>query len=471
MIPTADELAALLDRLANTSKTLAEADQQRAGAEKTRADAELVRAQAEEAGRLAQHKLDAAAADVDTKVIANQKARSDAEQARIDKLIAQLSGAVPDLSSLPKSSVTFSEGKVLRQGEAIGLALSKVAAEVAAKVEGALQCSDGGRPVLFVMSDAKIVAHLAGYWQIKGEADLLKTRFDEAEKAGNAALAASRKIATRMAVAPGTGLAVATMAGKALTQVASLFELEVAVTTAATDISAQTVQAAVIGKLLELSPGLVVHHQWTRVPLQASVLRIAVGDLIDLDIKAAQLSSRLATGIKALGDPAARLASAQKDAADKNKTPQERADAEQRVVEAEQDIKSLTGLKQARDDLNAVVQKALAFAERVTKVSDKTGESPLTLAFSVEPLTAQQPPHVLVLEGAKAECQQLLIKRRVFAPRLQVSAAVGVDYFLVRGEGLLACGHASAAASYHGKITGGGASWQGVAALGSASSA
>src|SRR5690349_6559093 len=155
MTLTPTELADLAKQLADTSKTLAEADKVRADAEKVRADAEQVRVDAEQDERLQQNALEVAAADLDTKVIANDKARWDAQAARTDKLIEQISGAVPDLGSLAKSSVTLAEGKALRQGEMIGLALDKVAAEIAIAVRTGVRELDP-LPPLFVVSDPRV---------------------------------------------------------------------------------------------------------------------------------------------------------------------------------------------------------------------------------------------------------------------------------------------------------------------------
>jgi len=474
MTTTPADLADLAEKLATTSKTLADADKVRAesdkvraDAEKVRADSDKVRADAEQDARLAQNKLDVAGADLETKRIANDKARWEAQSAKTDKLIEQISGAVPDLSSVAKSSVTFGEGKALRQGEMTGLAVAQVAKEIGKTVKEAVGGLDGEGTSVFVVSDVRVVTALAGYWQTTSEADLLHTELAQAIK--NAEEARERVGEPRARSLTGEAVLVAGAAiGKAATEVASLFELDVDVRTSDTDVAATSVQAAVIEQLLQGKDKVRVKHQWARVIDESSALLTLVKNLVALDIRAFTVDAELDAAIKTLGDPAADLAKAEKDAVDPKKTKDEHAAAEEAAESARTDLSRLNAFQTLRTRLAAVVEKAHAFALRITTTpTGATGaqDSPLAVALSVEPLTTDKAALVLVVGGGKAETHQMVVKRRILAPTVQTSTSVEVDYFLVQGDSVLAAGHAQASSSVHGRIKGSGSTWTENAAM------
>lgn len=383
--------------LAELEKKLAEAEQARANADKTRAETE--------------------------------KQRAELEAARIDKRIAQATGAVPDLSSLRPSTVTFAEGKALRQGEAISGALEKLAKAIAKDVTTRAQSATPAVTRIFVTSDAKVVSLLALYRQLKSEAELFTRELTSARVKADAVMV------RRAGFDAGAGLVCAAVAGKAVTELASLFELTVAGTTSATDVPAASVQAAVIGELLAVSPELQIRHQWTQPPATDSQLLAVLERLTILDVQAAEADARLDGMIKSLGE-----AAGQKE--------------------------ELGNLHDARNALLAVMTKARTFAERVTKVAEATGDSLLAVALSVEQLCEpDNASAVLVVGGARAETNQLLITRRIFSPRLQVSTTVEVDYALLADGRILASGHVGDSVSYFAKITPRGAQWTEVKPL------
>ena len=462
MTLTPAELAALAQSLADTSKTLADADKVRADAEKVRADAEQVRADVEQDRRLQQNALDVAVAELDTKRVANDKARWETQAARTDTLIEQLSGAVPDVGSLSKSSVTFAEGKALRQGELVALALGKVAAEIADAVAAVTRKLDPLAP-LFVVSDPRIVASLAAYWQIRNEAETLRSELTAAKTDAERALAPPtvvERVPPTDGLAAETVVVAAAVAGKALTEVASLFELDVDVTTSTVDIPATSVQAAVIKSVHATVPTRAVKHQWARIITDASLLLTAVKQLVGLDVQSFTVDASLDGAIKALGDPASDLAAAKKDAADEKKSPEEQRAARERADSARADLDRLGLLQAARTRLTAVVQKTRAFADRITAAPAGTQDSPLAVALSVEPLSAGRDlPMVLAVGAGTAETHQMVVKRRLLAPRIQVSTSVAVDFFLVKGDEVLAAGHHRAGSSVHARITRSGSTW------------
>lgn len=496
---TPSKLANLADKLATASKTLADADKSRADAEKVRADAEKVRADSdsvradtEKDRRLAQNALDAADADLDAKRIANDKARADNEVARVDKLIEQLTGAVPDLSSLSKSTVTFGEGKTLRQAESNARALSSIAAGIASQVREGLnprkktsdsggkqeeetEGSEGPAVTIFVTSETQLVASITSYWQLLEEAQVTINRLTEATSRANQLLGPEpRRIA--YAIAPGAATVAAAVAGKAITQVASLFELDVAVTTSDGDIPATAVHAAVIRELLRKpaagTPGVGttvrIQHQWARVPQESSALRAKVTSLIGADIDAAKATARIDQRVDGYDDVAKRLAAAHKAADDEAKASDLREQAKTDAEDAAKELRLLARLEEAQGSLAGAVAKAKAFADRITAVSDKTGTSPLMAAYAVEPLGASPNDwFVLVLDAAKVESYQMVVKRRVFAPRVQISTSVTVEFFLLNKDGVVAAGRPTASAAFVAKIARkGAAKWKSLDTFG-----
>lgn len=480
---TPSKLANLADKLATASKTLADADKVRADAEKVRADSDSVRADTEKDRRLAQNALDVADADLDAKRIANDKARADNEVARVDKLIEQLTGAVPDLSSLSKSTVTFGEGKTLRQAESNARALSSIAAGIARQVREGIdlttQPPDSEQPLknvtIFVTSETQLVASITSYWQLLEEAQVTINRLTEATSRANQLLGPEpRRIA--YAIAPGAATVAAAVAGKAITQVASLFELDVAVTTSDGDIPATAVHAAVIRELLRKpaadTPGVEttvrIQHQWARVPQESSALRAKVTSLIGADIDAAKATARIDQRVDGYDDVAKRLAAAHKAADDEAKASDLREQDKTDAEDAAKELQLLARLKEAQGSLAGAVAKAKAFADRITAVSDKTGTSPLMAAYAVEPLGASPNDwFVLVLDAAKVESYQMVVKRRVFAPRVQISTSVTVEFFLLNKDGVVAAGRPTASAAFVAKIARkGAAKWKSLDTFG-----
>lgn len=462
MSTTPEETAAdLAAKVGEAAKAFADAEKTRAEADKQRADTDKVRAETEADRRLAQNKVDVAGEDLKSKQIANDLARDQATAAHTDKLVEQLAAAVPDLASLGKSTVTFGDGKALRQGESTSLALTKVAQDVTAKVLAVVDKMNPKREV-FVVTDPSLVSALAAYAQLKFETSTLKQRVTEAKNAAEEALKPGAP-EVGIEVAAEVGIAVAAVAGKAVTQLASLFEIDVDVVSSATDIPAYTVQTAVMGKLVGARPDLKVRHEWARVVNTAdSALVNIIQELTALDIDATTIDALLDAAIKNLGDPASAVAQAEKDAKDDKKSADQRKEAEQAGQDAQLDLGRLAQLQTIRTALTAMLEKARAFAERVTKTPAAGGPSALAQAVSVEPLCAGSDFCVLILGGARAETYQVVVKRRLWFPRIETSTSVEIDYLLVCDQNVVAGGHQTASAAYAGTINGDGAAWNAV---------
>ena len=313
---------------------------------------------------------------------------------------------------------------------------------------------------VLVVSDPDLVSALAAYRLLKYEASTLKQKVVDAKSAASKALGGEDAPELEGMVAD-TGIVAAAVVGKAITQLASLFELDVDVAFSATDVPAVAVQAAVIEGLLTVCPGLRVRQQWSRVvnPDNSSLLK-EIEELIQLDIDVTPVGAQLDAAIKRLGDPAAKLAMAEKIVEDDKSTPQEKEDAAKLATEARKEITRLTQLQTVQTDLLAVLAKAREFADRVTKASDGRGPSALAKAVAAEPLAdTADTTCVLVIGGAKAETYQTLVKRRIFWPRIQTSTSVEVDYLLVHGEDVRAGGHRTASLAFAGHFGGSGAKW------------
>ncbi len=465
MTDTPKELADAVATLATASKSLADADKTRADTEKVRADLDAQKANAKIAS-------DAAAADLVSKQLANDKSRADLVSARTDKLIEQLTGAVPDLGAITKNGVTFGDGRALRQSEAIGLAVAKIAQQLSSDVAGALQNQgDDQETTLFVTAETSLVAAVAAYWQLVDEATLLTTMLGSAQADAAAALTPATEdnidIASAGLVGADVAMVGAAVAGKVITEVASLFEVDTSVTSNVSDIADLSVQAAVLHHLLK-QRHLDVRHHWTRVPQAASPLRAAVSGLIAGDIQAAVTDALLAAAICALGDPSAARDKALKDAANEKLSAEARARAKNDATSATAQIATLARLQTCRTRLEATVGKVKAFADRVSAPAPDKGPSALMAAYAIEPVSqAGDNPWVLVIGPAKAETYQMMVSRRLFSPRLHISTGVEVDYVLLHGARVRRAGHATASAAYSAKLKGNKPDWSRPDALSS----
>jgi hypothetical protein len=460
---TPEDPVVLITKLGEAAKALADAEKTRAEADKQRADAEKIRADLEAEQRLGQNKLDAAAEDLETKRIANWTARDQAVGARTDKLIEQLTGAVPDLTSIEKSSVSFREGTALRQGEAIAVALAGAAVDVANAVVAA--AAKARADTVFVTTDPDLITAVAACRQLGFEANLLEQRVRAAIDAAKKALKAKpprsggpvRELLSEAAI---VGAAVA---GKTITQLASLVQIDVDVATDTTELTAGTVQAAVMQQLVATSPELKVQHAWTRIASsETSALLKSLENLTTLDVDATTVGAQLDAAIKSLGDPAAKLAKAEKVQADEKATEQAKVQAAKDEAEARRDAPRLAALQAVSTDLVALLAKARSFADRITTLPETGGPSALARAVAIEPLTVTDDKVlVLCLAGGKAETNQMVVKRRIWWPRIQTSTAVEVDYLLVSTlDGQVWGGHAAAAVTNEGVINGKGLDWK-----------
>ncbi len=458
MTDTPKDLADAVATLATASKSLAEADKTRADTEKVRADLDAQRANAKIAS-------DAAAADLMTKQLANEKSRADLAAARTDKLIEQLTGAVPDLGAITKNGVTFGDGRALRQSEAIGLAVAKIAREVSTDVAEALHHQgDDTDTTVFITAETSLVAAVAAYWQLVDEATHLTATLASAQSDATAALTPAGvddiDVATTGFAGADVAMVGAAVAGKVISEVASLFEVDTAVTSSVSDIASLSVQAAVLQHLLK-HHHLDLRHHWTRVPDPASPLRTAVSRLIASDIQAAETDALLAAAISALGDPAAARTKALKDAANEELSAEERELARDNTDRATAQIATLATLQTCRTRLTATVAKVKAFADRVSApAADKVGPSALMAGYAIEPVSqADDNQWVLVIGPARAETFQMVVTRRLLSPRLHISTGVEVDYVLLHGARVRRAGHATSSAAYTAKLKGNKPDW------------
>lgn len=457
MTDTPKDLADAVATLATASKSLAEADKTRADTEKVRADLDAQKANAKIAS-------DAAAADLMSKQLVNEKSRADLAAARTDKLIEQLTGAVPDLGAITKNGVTFGDGRALRQSEAIGLAVAKIAQQLSTDVAEALQnLGDDKDTTVFVTAETSLVAAVAAYWQLVDEATHLTTILGSAQADATAALTPDTEdnidVATTGLAGADVAMVGAAVAGKVIGEVASLFEVDTVVTSNVSDIAGLSVQAAVLQHLLK-HHHLDLRHHWTRVPDTASPLRAGVSGLIASDIQAAETDALLAAAVSALGDPGSARDKALKDAANEKLSAEEQARARGDADRATAKIVTLATLQTCRTRLTAAVAKVKAFADRVSAPASDKGPSALMAGYAIEPVSqAGDNQWVLVIGPAKAETYQMVVTRRLFSPQLHISTGIEVDYVLLHGARVRRAGHATASAAYSAKLKGNKPDW------------
>lgn len=445
--------------------------------------------------------IEAAAADLLAKQLANEKARQELATTRTTALKDALTASVPDLAGTAAPVVGFSQGATMRQGEATGLALADAAAQIARSVAAAVEPpAEGGRTRIHVTSDPNLLTALVRHRQLVAEATLLRSALEAA--AGGAAAVLAPEVEgihekelldatgeprwaegfdldqdlgsvlgglTGAALTPSLGpaaLVAGPLLGEAATQVVSLLETQVDVRGERADIPARSVHAAVIAALLRAEVQLEVVHETIGTPPAESALIGLVTDLVRLDQELGRPALELDAAIADQGDPAADLAAARKsrDAAAEGSAARARAEADLR--DAATRAARLATLTGARTAVWAAVTAAAAYVERVSRTPDVGGASPLAAAVAVEPL-ADGATLVLVVGGASAESSQVMVTRRLAAPRLQTATTVEVDWFLVRGPVTVAAGRAGGSASFHGRIGRQGAVWQRVPGLGS----
>lgn len=489
-----DDLVAAFEKLLALEKSRAELETTQIANEQSRIALETTRISNDQARvsiettRLAQRQSELG---LETTRLSNAKADEENRAARVTNYRDQLSKAVPDFSSLAKNTVTFSDGRALRQGEATALALGTAAADVAAGLATAL--TDKSIPAdvpLFVTSDPNISTRLIGYQRIMDEGTVLEQELartsTELAEAAKLPDGGPRPFG---ALGPDLALAAAGALGTAITEVASLFEQDVAVRTAEFDVPAVTVHAAVISALLETEDMREVRHETLRAPVIAdSPLLAVVRRIIEGDLAAAELTKTVDDLVTALGDPAADLKKAKADlAAEKDQDSAKARSAQERIEQAEKDSDRLAGITPALAAVKAVVERMNAFTTRITGAPTGGGQTPLEAALSIEfavrpastavgdpPTPDEQQraaaaelavPFILVITGAKAESSQFVVTRRISAPRLQTAVAVGFDYFLVRGDRVHAAGRGIGNGAYHALIDKTGADWTSVGAL------
>ncbi|MFV0434492.1 MAG: hypothetical protein ACK5LO_10980 [Leucobacter sp.] len=479
-------------------------DDPRAAAEaaKIRAEAKKIEAEADQIQASTAQKTDTSATE--QKKAEEEEEEKDTGADAIKDLLDRIAKAMPDTKSFEKNSVTVTEDRILRRGEFVAEAVTDVANQIASDVwrivsgaEPRVETSDAPpKPQVFVTSDHRIVANLVLHRQMRAELQQLAAQLEQAVDAGKrltapaeqptefdvleaeqleAFLAHAREITVRLRAVPGSAplalspltaaAAVAPLIGDAVTAAASLLQYDTAVAADTADIPALTLQSAVIRGLTW--NGIEVIHEWARVapcvaaPQGEPSLLTDLEKLTTLDIAAAGELGVLASTISALGDPEAERTEAAKEIAQTKADSYEREAAIQRRAKAESNIERLEQLRTAQARITALVARAQAFVERITNTGDGASASPLALAHSIEPLVARGSElRVLVVGGANTQAEQILLTRRIFAPRAQVSVAAEATYLLLHDERVLTAGNAHASRSYFGRITWEGAIWK-----------
>lgn len=412
--PTLADVLAAIEKLSQQNEK-----ESAANAAKTTAEADKIRDEVARSAAGAQTALDAARADLNAKQLANA-----------EKVASLVKAGVPDVASLQRNGVTFAQGRVLRQAEATSLALTEAAEQAAAGVVAAMKAR---ATTIHLTSDPHLLQNCVAHRLLTAELEVVTTKLRTATQQAKEGLPQS-EFATAESLDPLTGMAVAAgVTGAALNQVLSLFEVETSALQDQSSIPAQSVHAAVAATLLQA--GLTVRHL---------TLRVVDPDGTPLLIKVRELMTVQA-------DAAAAVAALQA------------AEADAKAVDPK-DPALIAKLAGFRTDLEALSVLAKAFLTRIT-TQTADADSPLTSAMAVAPLLADPKPFVLVITGADAEASQLVVARRLLAPRVATSVGVSFDYFLVQGEDLKAAGRAHGAHAFHGKVTGNPTQWSTLDAL------
>jgi hypothetical protein len=374
---------------------------------------QLGRLQREEQGEADERKQAEAAAAATATKNASEKAEQEAA-ARRKALAADLGAVSAGIGKLTGSSVTFPEKSVFRESVAAATALALAAAKVAATVRGAVPTRSDS--VLITGRTDQIEVLHAAY----SFAQAIQALQKHAEKAlepldGNAGIGALAEDGGEAAPEPPDS-----MLGALVTLAASAFDLlSVETTVSASNRSASELEThvAVIHALLEKvgqEPVQNVMHETIGIQSPTSDLRDSFENLKQ---QVPMLDARvndIAQQIKALGD-----------------SP---------------DPAVLAPLTAAKDIAEGAAAKISDFITRASTSGDTTKQTPLQGALGAERLMRGQAAavkYVAVVLPARIAADQVALKRRMFAPRVVVTASATIDVLLLE----VATGQIKAAAA------------------------
>jgi len=563
----ATDLLAQAETAAATAADLhAKAEESLANAESTRISNTIAQAGVATAD-------DTAAADLRAKQLANEKAESDQRVLELKEMIALAKGTVPDLSTVQKNTVTFSDGKAMREAEITRAALVSASKAAASQILGnmtpaeifrreaiaALRSHQDGEsfpPELeasesaWLARAAELDASVRSLRQIAQRCRVEAGRLEAAEqeaaamkKAREAAsaegLAADRELAAIAArgAAEAVGntpnpyptrtllvTATSTLLGdfvtrqnvhvEGVTLQTALANLIAAITTAVTPTSTTGLRSARTGAptILPLAAPAVTAATVAASVVSAGITQLAKLAEVDVDVRGASSEvaaiSVHATLIEAIRtecheshsshlvhllhesvasphaeSPITRVLedlvgsvtalTTQVALLDAKRTKAATAIAATETalkakLPPEEKKKLLTQLQEQtakRDVLDALSTKATAltkqhtdFVTRITTPSEKTGRTALGVALMMEQV--DDDTAILVVSGANAQTHQMMISRRLRMPRLQISATVAFDWFLlVRGR-ITASDRATGSIALHAEATRHGFDWQ-----------
>jgi hypothetical protein len=375
--------------------------------------------------------------------LANETSRLDNAKKELDnrfdeltKLTSAGKELVPNLSSVDKNSVTFATGDVLRQAELAARALDRAAHDAAAVIS----IRAAGRTVV-ITSATNLRRDVAQAVLLAAEAGQHLSLLEELTTTVDTALAAAP--AAPGSVAPSfldpatAGLAIGSVAASAVTELAKVLSYDVAVTAQTATLPALTIHAALIPRLELLTPA----HQELGWSDGTSGLAKTLADLRQIVVRLAPKRGVLdwaADQAKALDDQIATLTKGIAAA-----TGDEKVELEAQLALARTHRATFDGRLDIKQRVDAAVKAYEGFlASAVTAAAD--GTTALGRALAAEPLLTAGTCALVVPDGA-VHAHQLLVTRRIRAPRLQVAVSVEFTWFLTDGTHVLAAGRPSAA--------------------------
>ncbi|MFT3943041.1 MAG: hypothetical protein QM705_04355 [Ancrocorticia sp.] len=405
--------------------------------------------------------------------------------------LAQIAGLMPNISNLQRNTVTFSEGKALRQAEMIGLGLKAVASDIAKEVRKAVarkkaeaggEQETGNEPTsILITSKLADAAAISAYHHLRHEASSLSKVLETARKNAETVRhnPPSRSDGSTTARSSGMSLqgggtpsaAGFALAGEVLTELLSLLETETIVASNTVDIPALNLHTKVINDLLKNAEDclkLKLQYVGFGVPTENSDLSKRVSKLTtEYGMAVSKLQEIEGSVTQVANEMAECQQSRDHLSRDGNKSQNVKILEDQ--IDEHQWVQSY--LAEVRNQLEAVLFQVKSFIERITTRSEKADMSPLTAAYSAEQfvVTAEN-SYVLVINGVSAETSQATVTRRLLAPRVHINCSVEADYLLFGNQGIVAAGHPLDSKAYVAILASKGAEWKSIEVLGEAQS-
>ncbi|TYL53168.1 hypothetical protein [Agromyces mariniharenae] len=404
-LTAAEALAkAISDRQIAEGKAADDRETARLAHLKSQSEAEEAKATAElalETTRLAQQK---SKLDNESTRLANEQKVREGKQAEYDALAAKVAAAVPKLSQIPVNTITVPDGYAFRESENVGHVLDKTAEALVADLRASGQLNVNEFPKIVITSNPKLAESAIAFYAMKAEFNTLVGQADAVREDAEKLLEAKIPEKTKLTI-PGVGDIIASgaaAAAQAVTEVAGLFQTDTALTNVVSEPAEFTVHARIARRLIGSINGIIVASDQISPVAEDSPLLASLQELLTAYDKLADTAIALQSKFDSTSDDEANL--------------QTRA-----------------ALASMKTRVAALRTRIEALVARVTTVPVGNNLAPLTEAIILSTSAiADAKTSVLIVPPAKAYTDQVVVKRRIFSPRVSVSTYLELPFVLLQ---------------------------------------